>query len=141
MTLAYLLDTNVISELAKQNPDSQVQGRFAAHEMECALAAPTIEELAFGVARLPPSRRRTHLGIWLEAVVARIPILPFDAGCALWLGRERARLLSQGRPVSRADGEIAAVAVRHGLALATRNQADFRAFESLRLENWFSASG
>lgn len=141
MSALYLLDTNIISELARRAPDSGVAGRVAAHQVACALAAPTVEELVFGVARLPPSPRRESLERWLEGVLDAFILLPFDARCGLWLGRERARLAALGLPAPRADGEIAAVAATQDLVLVTRNTSDFRQFQGLRLQNWFGTSG
>ncbi|MEO5335667.1 MAG: PIN domain-containing protein [Magnetospirillum sp. WYHS-4] len=123
MTLAYLLDTNVISELARREPVPGVEGRVVAHQAVAAISAPTVEELVFGVARLLPSARREMLDRWLEGILAGFDLLPFDAKAALWLGRERARLASLGRTVGRADGEIAAIAATNGLILVTRNLA------------------
>jgi tRNA(fMet)-specific endonuclease VapC len=137
MTARCLLDTNIVPELARQRPDSRVESRVLAHQAECALAAPSLEELIFGVARLPPSARREMLERWLEGILASFPLLPYDARCAAWLGRERARLAAQGQPAPRTDGEIAAVAMANGLVLVTRNRADFDCYEGLLVENWF----
>ena len=134
----FLLDTNVVSELAKRTSDAGVESKLPVHQFECALAAPTVEELAFGIARLPSSTNKDLLERWLEGVVTRFILLPFDARCALWLGSERARLAALGKPAPRTDGEIAAVAVVNDLTLITRNVADFRHFAKLRVESWFS---
>ena len=107
------------------------------HQVACAIAAPSVEELVFGVSRLPPSARRDSLERWLEGILDSFILLPFDVRCGLWLGRERARLAGLGLPAPRAEGEIAAVAATQDLILVTRNTADFRQFHSLRLENWF----
>ncbi|NTV94992.1 MAG: type II toxin-antitoxin system VapC family toxin [Thiobacillus sp.] len=139
MSTLFLLDTNVISELAKIQPDLGVETQVLARQADCALAAPTVEELCFGVARLPKSARRDMLERWLEGVLQQFTLLPIDYRAALWLGRERARLASEGSPAPRADGEIAAVAVVNGLTLITRNQKDFANFEGLRVDSWFTA--
>ena len=138
MTLRYLLDTNVVSELAKQSPHSGVAAKVIAHQSSCALAAPTVEELRFGVARLPGGRRREMLELWLDGILQRFALLPYDHRAALWLGRERARLAACGLPAPRADGEVAAVAMANGLTLITRNQVDFANFEGLAMEDWFA---
>jgi tRNA(fMet)-specific endonuclease VapC len=138
MNAAYLLDTNVVSELARRVPHGGVEARVRVHQEACALAAPTVEELAFGVARFADSARRAMLERWLEGIAAAFLLLPYDDRCAFWLGRERARLAALGAPAPRADGEIAAVAVCNGLTLVTRDTADFARFAGLRLENWFA---
>ncbi|ODT38077.1 MAG: hypothetical protein ABS55_01655 [Lautropia sp. SCN 70-15] len=136
MPIRYLLDTNVISEMATKAPDAGVARALTRYEADCALPAPVLEELQFGVARLAPGRKRAMLEHWLAALTDRIEVLPYDAGAATWLGRERARLAGLGKPAPRADGEIAAIAVTQGLTLVTRNLGDFAGFEGLFLENW-----
>lgn len=138
MSLVFLLDTNIVSELARQQPNPQVEALVLARQEDCALAAPTIEELCFGVARLPASTRRDLLETWLDGILASFTLLPYDHLAAAWLGRERARLVALGLPAPRADGEIAAVARVNGLTLVTRNQADFANFADLKVEDWFS---
>ncbi len=140
MPIRYLLDTNVISEMAAKAPDAGVARALARHEADCALPAPVLEELHFGVARLAPGRKRAMLERWLAALADRIEVLPYDAGAATWLGRERARLSGLGKPAPRADGEIAAIAVTRGLTLVTRNLGDFAGFEGLFLENWHTGN-
>jgi tRNA(fMet)-specific endonuclease VapC len=138
MSTLFLLDTNVVSELAKIQPNSGVETQVLARQADCALAAPTVEELCFGVARLPKSARRDMLERWLEGVLQQFTLLPIDYRAALWLGRERARLAGEGLPAPRTDGEIAAVAVINGLTLITRNQKDFANFNDLQVDNWFA---
>ena len=64
-------------------------------------------------------------------------MLPYDRPAASWHARVRAQLTSVGRGPGFADGQVAAVAVTHGLRLATRNVADFADFPDLVVENWF----
>ncbi len=136
MALRFLLDTNVVSELTKPIPDPLVLKRLKRHEADCAISAPTLEELVFGCARVPSADRRDWLLRWIEGMRERTTVLPFDAAAAAWLGQERARLATIGGPAPRTDGEIAAIAVTNGLTLVTRNQKDFREFEGLMLASW-----
>lgn len=136
MALRYLLDTNVLSEWVKPQPHAGVMQAMQRHEAECAIAATTLQELAFGVARLPQGQRRAALETWLSGCAHRFPILPFDAKAAWWLGLERARLAAIGRALPHADGEIAACAVAHELILVTRNVKDFEGLQGLGLVNW-----
>lgn len=139
MALRFLLDTNVVSELTKPAPNASVLHKLARFEADCAISAPTLEELHFGCARLPPGARQDWLHRWIAGLATRIEVLPYDQTAAAWLGPERARLAALGRPVSRADGEIAAVAVTRGLVLVTRNRKDFTAFATLVLQDWHGA--
>lgn len=136
MALRYLLDTNVVSELTKPYPNAVVVLTLRKHETRCAISTTTLEELTFGCARLQSPQRQAWFEQWIEGLAVRLPILPFDAKAALWLGRERARLQAMGRPAPRTDGEIAAVAVTQGLTLVTRNVRDFSAFDGIKVEDW-----
>ena len=138
MALRFLLDTNVVSELTKAQPNPGVLRMLAQTDSDCALGAPTLEELTFGCQRLQPGTRQEALLQWLEGLPAQLPVLPFDATAARWLGGERARLACIGRPAPRTDGELAAIAVVNGLTLITHNLRDFAAFSGLRAMDWHS---
>lgn len=136
MTLRYLLDANVLSEMARPMPDRLVIDAIQRHERLCAMAAVTLEELTYGVARLPRGARRTGLERWIQGLAHALPVLPYDSEAATWLGRESARLDARGISAPRTDGEIAAVAVTRKLTLVTRNFRDFVRFAGLKVENW-----
>jgi tRNA(fMet)-specific endonuclease VapC len=140
VALLFLLDTNVVSELSKPVPDGVVLSVLQRHEAACAISAPTLEELTFGCARLPPGQRQAWLRRWLAGLAARIVVLPYDRQAASWLGAERARLAALGRPAPRTEGEIASIAVTQGLTLVTRNLKDLRSFEGLALADWFASA-
>ncbi len=137
MTTRFLLDTNVLSEPSRRQPNPQVMARLRVHENEVATAAPVWHELSFGVARLPASRRRALIERYLLEVVARtVPILPYDQAAAAWHATERARLAAQGKPPPFVDGQIAAIAKTNDLVLVTANTTDYVDFEDLSLVNW-----
>jgi tRNA(fMet)-specific endonuclease VapC len=136
--LSYLLDTNVVSEISRPSPNANVEARLRTHGSSCALSAVSLEESIFGIAILAQSIRKRQLELWIEAMVTRFTILPFDRVCAEWLGRERARLRRDGYIPQRPDAQIAATAVCNNLILVTRNTRDFAHFTGLRVENWFA---
>jgi tRNA(fMet)-specific endonuclease VapC len=140
MAVAFLLDTNVVSELTKAVPNRGVAERVQQHESRCAIAAPTLEELEFGISRLAQGRRKLMLQRWLAELIDQFETLPFDAAAAQWLGRERARLADLGQPLPHVDGEIAAVAATRRLVLVTHNTADFSSIAGLALEDWHEAA-
>lgn len=135
--MKYLLDTNVVSELVKPNPDQGVMERCKQHQSELVIGAPIWHELQFGCYRMPLSKKRELLEIFLEEVVHRnLPILPYDELAARWQAAERARLTSEGQTPSFVDGQIAAITATNGLTLITRNIDDFRLFAGLKWEKW-----
>ncbi len=137
MTTRFLLDTNVLSEPSRRQPNPQVMARLRVHENEVATAAPVWHELSFGACRLPASRRRAFVERYLFEVVARtVPILPYDQAAAAWHATERARLAAQGQPPPFVDGQIAAIAKINDLVLVTANATDYADFEDLSLEDW-----
>ncbi len=136
--IRYLLDTNIVSEPARLDAAPQVQARFRTHAEETCISSVVWHELVYGVERLARGRKREFLRHYLLEVVRPVmPVLPFDAVAAEWLGRERARLESLGRPRPITDGMIAAAAATRGLILVTRNIDDFADFNGLHIENWF----
>lgn len=137
--MRYLLDTNVLSEAVKTNPDKSVMKNFERNQDEMVTAAPVWHELQFGCQRLPRSRKKEVIASFLNDIVRRtMLILPYDDRAAEWHARERARLSSKGITPSFVDGQIAAIAKVNGLILVTRNIDDFKPFSEFKLENWHS---
>ncbi|MGB5157682.1 type II toxin-antitoxin system VapC family toxin [Desulfobacterium sp. N47] len=135
--LKYLLDTNILSEPVKANPDSYVMAMLEKHQDDIATAAPVWHELLYGCFRLPVSRKREMLETYLEDVVMQnMDILPYDERAAEWHAEQRAKLSLHGNTPSFADGQIAAIASVNDLILVTRNTQDFKLFENFRLLNW-----
>ena len=137
--MRYLLDTNVLSEAVKTNPDKSVMKNFERNQDEMVTAAPVWHELQFGCQRLPRSRKKEVIASFLNDIVRRtMLILPYDDRAAEWHAMERARLSSRGITPSFVDGQIAAIAKVNGLILVTRNIDDFEPFSEFKLENWHS---
>ena len=95
--LAYLLDTNVVSELARPAPDGGVLHRLAGAESRSALSATAWHELVVGVEKLASGARRSALRVFVDDIARRFPVLPYDRPAASWHARERARLTAAGR--------------------------------------------
>jgi predicted nucleic acid-binding protein len=122
-----LLDTNVLSELVKPQPDPRVVSwtrRTAA-----ALVVPTIAvaEMAFGIEKLVQGRRRDELLEALRRLVSEFAdrLFDFNISAAWAYGRIVAGARRAGRPMALPDALIAATAQANGCALATRNVKDF----------------
>jgi len=107
----YLLDTNVISEAIKTDPNQHVMEQLQKQQDEIATAAPVWHELKYGCKRLPISRKRSLIESYLAEVVwPNLEILPYDQEAAGWHAEQRARLMAKGLSPPFVDGQIAAIA-------------------------------
>ena len=135
--MKYILDTNVLSEAVKTEPNRHVMAMLEKHQAEIATASPVWHELQYGCRRLPVSRKREIIESFLEDVIRQnIIIFPYDERAAKWHAQERVRLAAKGQMPPYVDGQIAAIAKVNGLVLVTRNTADFKIFTDLEVQNW-----
>jgi tRNA(fMet)-specific endonuclease VapC len=135
--LRFLLDTNILSEPLRPQPNFNVMVMLAERSTELATATVVYHEMLFGINLLPESKKRHALELYLQREIkAKLPLLPYDTVAAQWHALERARLVKLGRPPAFADGQIAAIAHVNNLTLVTNNNADFESFLGLQIENW-----
>ena len=124
----FLLDTNVISELARPRPDLKVVSWIeAVEEDRLFLSVLTLGEIRKGIAGLTDASRRAAIENWLEkAVRPRFAgrILSVDEAVAERWGIVSAAASRAGAPVPAIDGLLAASALHHDLTLVTRNAPD-----------------
>lgn len=133
--MPYLLDTSVLSELAKPRPNPDTVQAFTDHFEDVRLAAVCLHEIRYGVERLPDGKRKETLREAVDALVTGLPVLPYGDAAAQWHATERARLEKAGATPTFADGQIAATAAVNGCRLVTSNVKDFRRFD-LTVERW-----
>ncbi|NLS19370.1 type II toxin-antitoxin system VapC family toxin [Rhizobium sp. P40RR-XXII] len=121
------LDTNVISETFRKLPDEAVISWLGRYDAELALSTVAIAEIAFGIQKIVPDQRAARLeqklSEWRHRFADRMFGLTEEA--ALEYGELMGAAKRQGRPMSTADGMIAAIARVNGGRLATRNLPDF----------------
>ncbi len=138
-----VLDTNVISELWKIEPDSNVLAWIDAQMVETLyLSTITIAELRFGLASMPDGKRRTIYQDRLEREV--LPaftgrILSFDLDASQAYAQFMARAKQAGKSIGKADGYIAATAAARGLTVATRDTSPFEAAGINVINPWNSS--
>jgi len=133
----FLLDTNVLSEPLRPQPDPGVLARLQQHQSEIVTASVVWHEMLFGAYRLPESARRTAIERYLfDVVQATLPIFDYDDRAAAWHAAERARLAEIGLTPSFVDGQIAAIARVNNCTLITASAGDFKGFQDLQLEDW-----
>lgn len=124
-----IADTNVVSEVIKAVADMQVAAWLRRQAIDTIyVTAITKAELFYGLALMPDGRRKQSLAQAMQTFFAErvvTPILGFTDEDALFYAKISARRRKAGRPVKELDGQIAAIAASHGLAVATRNVRDF----------------
>ena len=136
----FILDTHVLSELLKPQPDGAVvawverQPRSQVFTTAIAQA-----EIAYGMALLPKSALRQKLrdaalAIFDEEFADKV--LPFDHRAAYRYGDITARRRAAGRPISQLDAMIASIVHAHQGSLATRNVKDFMEYEIDVVNPW-----
>jgi len=120
--LTCLVDANVLSEPTRPDPSPRVVDWLRRNERDIAVDPIILGEVRFGILLLPRSKKRERLEQWFEAGVRRIHCLPWDAETAVRWSELLARLRAAGRAMPIKDSLIAATALVHGLAVATRNR-------------------
>jgi toxin FitB len=124
-----LLDTNVLSELIRREPDEGVKRWLDSLDAAAvATTAITAAELLYGVARLPAGRRKKQLSDAVRDLIEEDfdgRVEPFDATAATHYATLVSDREQAGRTISVADAQIAAICRKLGATLATRNTSDF----------------
>jgi tRNA(fMet)-specific endonuclease VapC len=130
--MRYLLDTNIIANLVR-NPKGDVAERIRAlGETAVCTSIIVAAEVRYGAAK----KRSPRLAAQIEAILAALDVLPFEAPADATYGLLRARLARAGQPICANDLLIAAHALTLGHALVTANDREFARIADLRRENW-----
>lgn len=122
--MAYLLDTNVVSETRRRGPNANVLRWFASvHSDDLYISALVLGEVRQGIERLRPrdAERAAEYEAWLDTLERDYAehVVPVTAEVADEWGR-----LNAGKPPPAVDGLLAATALAHGWTLVTRNRKD-----------------
>ena len=133
--MIYVLDTNAVSALIKGNP--AVVDRLAAiTPADVAVPQPVLAEIAFGIERLPRSKRRTSLQARFELVSAELPRAEWTDAVSQTFGRIKATLERRGTRIEDFDAAIAAHALVLKAMLVTANLDHLIRVPGLRVEDW-----
>ena len=136
--MKYLIDTNILCELAKKNPDQSVIGWFSAHARdELLISAITVGEIAYGIEKKECGKTKEELAEWFESVLLNWfgkSIVALDTEVMLTWGKLKA--VSRTLPVL--DSQIAAMALTCDATLITRNTRDYDGIVGLKVVNPFS---
>ena len=124
-----LLDTNIISEMMKLTPDTQVIAWLDAQKsIYLFVSTITVAEISYGIDALPKGKRRQQLEDAFNKVINisfKHRVLSFDISAAYSYGKLMANRKAIGRPLSVPDAQIAAIADAQNFTLANRNHRDF----------------
>ena len=135
--MSYLIDTNVLSELRRKQPDPNVVVWMQARPRQSLfLSVLTLGEIRKGLERVEDAARKQSLLDWLEVELPNYfvgRLLTVDAHTADRWGRLMAQA---GRPLPAIDGLLAATALQHDLTLVTRNTKDFVGLEVRLINPW-----
>ena len=137
----FLLDTNIISEPTKVQPNETLINKIAENIEYSCICSMVWAEVLSGIKILPEGKRKSELlNFFIESVQKMYEIVPFDASCASIYSDILQRLKENGTPAPKLDMLIAATAIANNLILVTRNTADFEPIakvSNLMMENWF----
>jgi predicted nucleic acid-binding protein len=132
------LDTNVISETMRSRPSGNVEEWIVSARTGLHVSTVVLAELRFGIAKCPPAQRSPGWEPALESWRAYFGdrIHAFDEASAEVYGEIMGNAALAGRIVDAVDGMIAAVAIRHDAALATRNIRHFAGLPLKLIDPW-----
>ena len=130
--MAYLFDTDAISELLRRTPlPAYVEWLKAVPREEQFTSAVVIGELYKGAYR--SHARQHHLANIESRILPAVTALPYDVATAKVFGQIRAHLEEVGTILPDADLQIAATAIYHGLELVSDNLRHFSRIPEIKL--------
>lgn len=134
------IDTDVVSETMRAEPNARVSAWLERYDAELALSTIVLAEIAFGIERIRPEQRAHRFELRLQALRRRFSdrLFTLNEEAALAYGEIMGQALRRGVAITMADGMIAAIARVNGGRLATRNIQDFQATGLTLYDPWVS---
>lgn len=133
--MRYLLDTNICIYIIKRQPPEVLQRLESLPQGSAVMSVVSYAELRAGLEMQTANRAQDERVLAL--LTQRIPVLPFGESDAESFGVLRAAVRDRRRDTM--DQLIASHAISLGLTLVTNNEADFKDYPGLKLENWVNA--
>lgn len=131
----YLFDTDAITNVLKPRPNKSLLEKLShLSQKDQYVSTITIFEIVYGA--MKSVRPEYHLRNLEDVLLPSVNIAGFDTKAAYICGRIRGDLESQGRTISLADMQIAAIAMANNFILITGNTRHFERIDGLKLENW-----
>jgi tRNA(fMet)-specific endonuclease VapC len=137
--MKYVLDTNVVSALMKGEP--RVLARLLQVGRSAVLVPqPVLSEIAYGIARLPPSRRKQELSTVYARVLQEFNRATWTDEVSARFGDQKVKTEKRGQRLEDFDLAIAAHALAEGHVLVTANGKHMLRLEGLETEDWLEAT-
>ena len=140
----YLLDTCVLSELIRENPDVNVVTWISGTpETSMYLSVLTIGDIHKGIEKLPESKKKDRLHKWVNSDLCirfKNRILDLDLDVSTKWGQIQGKAEQVGKPMPIIDGLIAATALSHDLIVVTRNTEDMEQSGVTLINPWMTTS-
>ena len=128
----YLLDTNVVGEIAR-NPGGPLAARIASLPAgEFGIDPIVAAEIEYGLVKRDSKRLRRQV----EAILEAVPVFDLPSALPAYYGSLRSALERRGTPIGPNDLLIAAHALAADLTVVTKNEQEFRRVQGLKVENW-----
>ena len=133
--MTYVLDTNAVSALMKGRA-AVVEQLAATEPAAVSVPQPVLAEIAFGIERLPRSRRRAALQARFDLISVELPRAEWTDAVSQMYGRIKATLERRGTRIEDFDAAIAAHALALGATLVTSTLGHMTRVPGLRVEDW-----
>lgn len=133
--MSYVLDTNAVSSLMKGAARMITRVRQT-EKKDVLVPQPVLAEIAYGIARLPESKRKESLRRRFELVKHELLRAEWIDAVSEAFGEIKARLERKGIRIEDIDAAIAAHALARGATLVTANAAHMLRVPGLRVEDW-----
>lgn len=135
--MIYVLDTNAVSALMKGSA-AVVERLAATAPADLSVPQPVLAEIAFGIERMPRSKRRAALQARFDLISAELPRAEWTDVVSRMFGRIKATLERRGTRIEDFDAAIAAHALALGATLVTANLGHMVRVPGLRVADWSS---
>ena len=135
--MTYVLDTNAVSALMK-GVTAAINRLADTEPHQVAVPQPVLAEIAFGIERLPRSKRRADLEARFDLLCSELPRAEWTDAVSQTYGRIKALLERRGTRIEDFDAAIAAHALAAGAILVTANVGHMARVPGLRVQDWSS---
>jgi tRNA(fMet)-specific endonuclease VapC len=130
-----VLDTNAVSALMKGEP-AAVERLLTVHRDDVSIPQPVIAEIAYGIERLPRSKRRQSLQDRFDLICSELARAAWTDSVSERFGQVKAALERRGQRIEDFDAAIAAHALAEDATLVTANLADMKRVPGLKAADW-----